>query len=345
LRGTGTSDYITVLSFDYNSIFYWRAENTSQDITHIFRQATTNVAVHGWDDSASAYTIAIGTSFASTSRLAITNNLMRFYGANTSSIYLDAVSGVAIVYIDGSSGQDSEVLFRENGGTQFIMGHDAGTSTFQIHSSTIFSTVADFQISTAGDIGIGIAPATSYPFYMDKSHTSGTNYIMRLDHDGNNALACQGIRMQLGQDTPTASDTNHILSLDGNGTTVGALLVDSTSYRIFNAISSRNYKKNIRPMEINATELFRNPKAQPKVYNFKGRRPEDEAMLEALGELDKDMSGFVIEDLAEVFPDAVKLIDRGDGVRDLPAYADTVLIKYLVKAIAELDARLNTIEP
>jgi hypothetical protein len=61
LRGSGSTDYETVFSADYNSTYYWKKGDDS-DITHQFISSSTTVrGILGYDQSNSSINIAGGT--------------------------------------------------------------------------------------------------------------------------------------------------------------------------------------------------------------------------------------------------------------------------------------------
>jgi hypothetical protein len=300
--------------------------------------------VIGYDESTSRIIISGGTTLGDASRYEFYSQNCNFLGSAALTFTLDAASSSCSLFIQAAATSDARILFRNDTTTRFIMGMDYSRSQFQINSSTDFGIAPDFCINFDGNMGIGEAPISGYRVRMFDSNATGTHYILNLFHDGNNATS-HGMRIQAGLDTLSTSDTNYLLALDGNGTTVGAILVDSTSFRLFNAVSSKKLKKNIRDMDENVTEMFRNKKAQPKKYNFKGRNKADEEKIKERGEELIDKIGFVIEDLAEIFPDVAKELDDGhEGDGTVPAYSEVALIPYMVKMLVEMDERLQTLE-
>ena len=65
LRGSASTAYETVFSVDYNSIYYWKVDSASADITHHLRQSGVTQAVFGWDET-TGFQIHTGTGFQST---------------------------------------------------------------------------------------------------------------------------------------------------------------------------------------------------------------------------------------------------------------------------------------
>jgi hypothetical protein len=76
LTGVASTAWETVFTVRYDSIYYWKVDSTSADITHVLNQNGTNIAVWGWDDSGAGFQIQTGTSFSTTPALYVgaTNN-------------------------------------------------------------------------------------------------------------------------------------------------------------------------------------------------------------------------------------------------------------------------------
>ncbi|RLD59339.1 MAG: hypothetical protein DRI97_01250 [Bacteroidetes bacterium] len=310
--------------------------SATTDAAIFYRQVTTTKAVTGWDHSALAFVSAIGTSLASTARTAQTATGFTIFGSTTSSLAIDAASSTANIYLTAASTADSTIRFRNDTTTRFFMGYDYSVSRFQIHSSTAFSTSADFQIDLNGHIGLGAAPNTNDKLYIYDSNASGTHYALKLYSDGN-IVGAHGIYIQAGLDTLTTSDNTYLWCVDGDGTTVGTLLADTTSFRLYNAVSSRNYKANIRELTESSMAKFRDVRSQPKRYNYIGRSQREKDEIAARGGDPAELVGFVIEDLEINFPEAIRHRVDENGV-DVPMYADTALIPYIVKSLVEVDA-------
>jgi len=344
LRGSGSTDYETVFSADYNSTFLWRSPSTTLDIRHIFIESSTTVGMIGWDYSTTQIKMQVGSQGLGTAPyFYVGTTHYGYYGSTSASMYVDAATSTAYIYLQANTGSDASIYFRENTSTRFIMGHDASVSRFQIHSSTSYSTTADFQIAETGAIGLGVIPHATNRLYIYDSYTAAIWYGLRIWSDGNNVNA-QGIYIQCGLDTLTSSDNNYLWCADGNGTTVGTLLADTTSFRLFNAVSSRDYKTNIRDISDDAMAKFRDRRAQPKRYNYIGRTDEERAEIASRGGDPTELIGFVIEDLEQIFPDAVKRPKDENG-KETPMYSDTTLIPWIIVALKELDARLKIVEP
>ncbi len=303
----------------------------------IFRQLI------GYDESASSIVIAAGTTITTASRYSFQSQNPTFYGSAAMTFTLDAATSSCSINIQANSTGDSTIRFRQDTTSRFIIGYDDSADMFQIHSSSSYSSSADFQVNTSGRIGLGVAPHANDQIYLYKNNTSGTHYAMRLYMDGNSDLY-RGIWIQCGLDTLTAADNTYLWCADGNGTTVGTLLADTTSFRLYNAVSSRDYKADIVDMAADTVAKFRNPKSHPKNYRYIGRTQREKDDIEARGINKETLVGFIIEDLVEEFPDAVKQIDDGTG-KLVPMYAEAALVPYIVKALIELDARLQLIEP
>jgi len=132
----------------------------NEDVILAFQQdyiTPTTAGLFGWDDSVNAMVLQFGPTLGAIGRAELSATLLRFYGATTAGVWVHAESGAATLYLDGHTGNDAYINFRENGITEFIVGHDASSSLFQIHSGTTFTTAAagDFSIDISGHIFMG----------------------------------------------------------------------------------------------------------------------------------------------------------------------------------------------
>jgi hypothetical protein len=137
------------------------------------------------------------------------------------------------------------------------------------------------QSTSGGNVGIGVDPS----YVLDvKDDLSG--YVANFFNDGNNVNR-SGIRIQSGEDT--AAGTNIILgSFDGNGTLEGGLENNAGTVQVFNSSDLRG-KDGIRPTRKSGKNILKNI----PVLDY---RYEDSPTTH---------TGFVAQDLAIVFPDAV----------------------------------------
>jgi hypothetical protein len=175
LRGIASTDYKTVFQMNYNAKYYWIAETATEDITHYFRQATTNVCTWGWDDGTAAFEIAIGGAFGTAPRYSFDTNKMYIYGSTSADLTIDGATGTAILYLQPANGLESRIHFREDGSTKMVIGYKPDGDFFQIHSGTSITTLAagDFSVTSIGDIYMGTLASATGTYYMRYNTTSG----------------------------------------------------------------------------------------------------------------------------------------------------------------------------
>ncbi|MCK4909467.1 MAG: hypothetical protein KAS70_06175, partial [Planctomycetes bacterium] len=196
----------------------------------------------------------------------------------------------------------------------------------------------------SGRIGIGGINGT-YQLDVQTISTSDS-YVARFFNDGG-SFGDNGIILKQGLATPIGSTERAIVVQDGNGTEVGSLAYDTTSgLRVISILSRKKFKKNFRPAKgrVDATAMLK--AAQPQIYNWKGRTPEEAEIITELGEDQKDILGFVIDDIPEEAEGIVNVTsDPENPGEDLIGISETGFIKYLVKAVEELSERLEALEP
>jgi hypothetical protein len=154
------------------------AADTNEDVLLLFRQGLltpATSAIIAWDDSVNGVVIQHGSTLGAAGRAELTTNVFRVIGSTSAVLQLVSTSTAAYVICDGVTGQDAYISYRENGATQFIAGHDASSSLFQIHSGTAFTTAVagDFSISMGGQIYMGNLSNSSYTPTLRYNSTSG----------------------------------------------------------------------------------------------------------------------------------------------------------------------------
>ena len=183
VRGTGVSDYVTISSHDYNFTHYWRSETAAQDITHYFRQASSNVAVFGYDDSVDDFVFCVKQDGAVTydnyhHRLKLTQYSVDIAGYQNGSLYVNAGSDIttrnATLQIIAASAGDAYISFRQSGGGTFICGWDDTYNHWQLHYGGFTTAAAGhFSITTAGALYAGTLSSSSGTYYMRYNTTTG----------------------------------------------------------------------------------------------------------------------------------------------------------------------------
>lgn len=245
------------------------------------------------------------------------------------------------------SSSDVPIRFYQGATQKFHVGFDDTNEQFQINHGTSFSTgTGTYGFSVLGSrnrliVGRDYDGDSQVSFQTNYDKGSAT-WAMVLGNAIDEAYA-YGLRLPSGLNTPTTTVCYTLHANDGNLGGVGTLEWNTTSgFRLVNSLSSKNFKKNIKKTKIKGVEKLK--AVRPKNYKWKGRTPEEEVIITAAGE-DKEMEGYIVEELEAVIPDAVsKYTDPYTGV-EVKGYADTALIKYLHQAILELEARLAVLEP
>lgn len=106
LRGPGVSDYATIAKFQTGSKYYWQVESSSGDVTHVLRQATTDMYVFGYEDTLDRFVLNSGGSFSSGSgqsisgsRISMTNTGKLFIELDEDNTYSPTAANAASLYI------------------------------------------------------------------------------------------------------------------------------------------------------------------------------------------------------------------------------------------------------
>lgn len=179
VRGPGVSDYNTVFKAQSGSTYYWMAESTSTDLTHYFRQASTNYAVMGYDAGDNDFYIAIHETGGVTydnyhHRIKVTQYSVSINGYQNGALYIqsdgDTTSRTASLQLIAASAGDAYVTYRQatGGVNAFALGYDDSTDTFQLNTGTSFTTTG------AAVWAIGY---TSGTWYINVNQiTTSTNY-------------------------------------------------------------------------------------------------------------------------------------------------------------------------
>lgn len=181
LRGPGVSDYVTVFKAQTGPVFYWQSETTAQDITHFFRQGTSDRAVFGYDDSTDDFTFCLKQTGGVTyddyhCKFRLTQYSAYVEGYQNGGLYVvagtDITSRTASIQLIGSSAGDSLIAFRQatGGVNAFVIGYDDSNDCFQINDdSTAFTSLTGSVLS--------IVRGSAGAWYMDLEQvTTSTNY-------------------------------------------------------------------------------------------------------------------------------------------------------------------------
>jgi len=219
-------------------------------------------------------------------------------------------------------------------GSDGILTYWGDDKYFSINDSNANTAAAPFIESDgffkhAGQLNLTYAPSgdvtgTELSGSALNINTNNSGYAMNIFNDGDNSNR-SGIRMRIGADTPGTADNEYIWAEDGNGTTVGTLLNDSTSFRIY-SVSDEREKEDIRDYETDA--LSKLSGFSPRVFKWSRDKQK----------VKSDHIGYISQEVMALIPEAVK---NKHGVYMI---SDTALIPYLHKAIIELNNKLKKYE-
>ena len=178
LSGAATTDWETVFSARYDSIYYWKVNSTSADITHHLVQVATTVGVWGWDDSGNGVQLEAGTGLTTTPAVFIgaTNNHLCVGGQTDSSghellvlgsdaaVQVLSSVGNADIYITGYDTTDYARLF---------LGYTTGPTYSEIQHRGDNNTI---NIINNSNIAVTI-DSSGYFFLPSIRNLTNTNYI------------------------------------------------------------------------------------------------------------------------------------------------------------------------
>ena len=171
---------MTVFKAQTGSTFYWQSETTSSDITHYFRQGTSDRAVFGYDDSVDDFVFALrqtgSVSFDNFHhRFKLTQYAAYIEGYQNGALYIvggsDITTRTATIQMIAASAGDSSVAFRQSspGVNAFVIGYDDSNNCFQINDdSTSFTSMSSSVLS--------IVRGSSAWYFDLPQITTSTNY-------------------------------------------------------------------------------------------------------------------------------------------------------------------------
>ena len=250
-----------------------------------------------------------------------------------------SMGNTSSVVIINSTNANTYIQYQVSGAVKWYVG-ETGTGSTGFGFLNASGTLR-VLITQTGEMGIN----QSTPAYQLDVKTVGTTEA-RVARFWNtyDSKSGGGIIIRCGLTVPgTTPGVVAIEFQDQDAGLVGTINWTSSSGLIlFSAISSRKFKKNIKASKIKGIESLKAVK--PRNYIFKGRTPAEEEIVKERGEDKLAVEGYIIEELEAVIPEAVAEFTGEDG-KIVKGYADTALIKYLHKAILELEARLAILEP
>lgn len=231
------------------------------------------------------------------------------------------------IVFDGSTASDTDYWMG-------LMADEEGDDDdlFQIGKGTTPGTTPYVTVNKDGNVGIGTA-SPAYLLSVDEDLASG--YIARFFNDGNNANR-YGILVQGGADDASGT-TYYFMCRDGNGDTVGYLANTSGTFALTDSSDVR-LKKDIKDSDDGLAVI----KAVKVREYTKGEN--------------KGITGFVAQELKEVFPKAVtefppdSIDEEGNPVYNtddgtpLLGVTKSALIPPLVKAVQQLSVTMATLQ-
>lgn len=135
------------------------------------------------------------------------------------------------------------------------------------------------------------------------------------------------------QGTSAALDGNGSLILAGFGSQSAAYVItqDASGYCYYTAkgnVSSRKLKENIKPVEDDALDPARLYDVEVVQFNFR-----DDKLSDGDTRKGRDVVGFIVEDLDEIYPEAVYKIDEEDS--ETWSWEDAYIIPPMLKLIQD----------
>ncbi len=222
--------------------------------------------------------------------------------------------------LSSNTGSNSYDLYRNLNTNIAITGINGTDNSYRIYNGNASGTPTFTAV--AGDIGIGEESPIS-KFHV-RDLTTSTDYVARFN--GGTATGADGILVSTGPSTPTNA-TFYALFTDGvNSFVQGSIRATGAGGVQFNTTSDRRLKQNISDLE-NALSKVMN--IRPRDYEFKVNP-------------DKRVSGFIAQELVEIYPQAVSG-NPDDDVNINPMSVDySQLTPLLTAAIQEQQAIIDS---
>ena len=220
--------------------------------------------------------------------------------------------------------------------------NDMPTSlTFAVTADGSGTPTEQMRIINSGKIGFGTSAPTSFYEFNRNSNDNGTSLGILNANSGSSAASV----FYLGNNS-SAVGSGLIYNSSANATNAGAngltlyqgiaggkirvqavsagveLLAGATSW---SAVSDERLKKNIKPLEYGLSDVLQ---INPVRFDYKTDESDDSKRL-----------GFIAQELQPVIPEAV-----GGNEETFYGVSATELIPALIKAIKELNAKVETLE-
>jgi hypothetical protein len=291
----------------------------------ILRNENSEIAI-GLEDTSPYPLYLQGRTSSNTARDIVLNPLGGNIGIGTSGALgssLHVVSAGAGIYSETTSTTAYQYAVcgetKGNGEVYGILGKCSSTNTS--------SKAGQFQHSGAG-LGIYVAASSNYGIYCTTTYASG--YSATFLNAGSNANR-YGIAISCGPDITAGSGTSgdaRWIALQDSAYENIAYIDYSTSspYARFASASDARRKDNIRPTQINALDLL--CRLPMRAFEWKDNKLPPQSI------------GYVAQEVMDVIPELVS----HDKDRDEYLVGDSILVKYLVKAVQELAQKVKDLE-
>lgn len=242
--------------------------------------------------------------------------------------YLELASGdmsEGVIMHANGPGNESGLVYNLNS-NGYMNGRPQGLHLFNRSGSPILFTTNNterMRIEPNGFVGIGTVSPSRKLEVVDNSTVHIAEFI-----NTNTTFNADGIVIQTGLTTNPAGNNSFIFFLDGDGTTIGSIAGNSSGGVNYNTSSDFRLKQDIEPL-VNALERI--SVLKPKEFSYKTS-------------IDKRLTGFIAQDVMEVFPEAVSGEPDGDLEKNPMMVNYSYFTPLLTAGIQELEQRLNLLE-
>jgi hypothetical protein len=314
--GVGGSDWLRLTR---TGVSQWAFNSTSTGLSLINNNTTIT-----------AMTLAASGSVG----IGVTNpfSALTIYTAATTVLGGNTGSGVVIGGGGGSNGNYSQIGFTQNASSVYspaAMGYVITTSSGFTYGDIVFGTrnvntdtapSERMRITSAGVVGIGDSGNASY-----KLSVTGTSGGIIANSSGAGDSNFLSNSSSIGKHYTALSGASTVFYVASSGQ------IYSTSTSI-TSISDIAYKENIKTLETGLNEIMA---LKPIRFDWK----------EGRGNGNKNVVGFIAQDLELVLPDLVEEYEKELGSTEtLKGIKMSDLIPTLVKAIQEMNATITSLQ-
>jgi hypothetical protein len=180
-------------------------------------------------------------------------------------------------------------------------------------------------IDAAGQIQIGRTSVVGNEKLALQNTTGKCAYVFQGANANHNCMELRNTYAQGGQ------TAQMIRFVQQNGGQVGQITSTTTATSYLSGASDRRLKKNIEDWTDDVLQHFKT--LNPSKFNY---------VTEEDG--DSKTKGYIAQDLAEVFPEAYPSLYYEDAEEDRYSYNPGGMVVYLMKALQEAAAKIETLE-